>query len=97
LPVAANACDGTNEAVAAVHDPVLFKGVSYLFAGFSALTGLVLSVISLRKELAPGKAAHGAFSLALILAVFCTFILLLTAYVPVEQVNSRRTVLSSKK
>jgi hypothetical protein len=97
LPVAANTRDGTNWAVAAVLDPVLFKGVSYLFAGFSALTGLVLSVISLKKELVPDKPAHGAFSLALILAALCTLILLFATYVPVEQVNSQRAALSSKK
>jgi hypothetical protein len=80
-----------------VLDPLLFKGVSYLFAGFSALTGLILSVISLKEELIPAKPAHGAFSLALILAALCTFILLFTAYLPIEQVNSKRAAAITSK
>jgi hypothetical protein len=80
-----------------VLDPLLLKGVSYLFAGFLALTALILSLVSLGKELISEKPVHGGFSLALILAAFCAVISLISTYVPIEQGNAKKVAFSSNQ
>ena len=66
-------------------DPLEFKGVSYVLIQLLAFTALILSVISLRKELISEKPAHGFFSFILVIGVFCLLISLFSTYVQVQR------------
>jgi prepilin signal peptidase PulO-like enzyme (type II secretory pathway) len=81
LPVAANIRDRTNQAAAPMLDPLAFKAVSYDLILLLALTGLVLSFVSLRKEFTSDRPLHGLFPLILIIAGLCGVISVLTAYI----------------
>jgi hypothetical protein len=50
-------------------DPVVFKGVSYGLIGVLALTGLILSLVSLKKELRSKKPLYDCIVVVLIVGL----------------------------
>jgi hypothetical protein len=56
--------------------------------GLLALTALVLSIISLKREIVSGKPLDGFLPVALIIAALCASIALLAAYIHFLQVSS---------
>jgi hypothetical protein len=66
-------------------DPLIYKSVSYGIVGLLAFTALILSVVSLRKELTTDKPVDGLSPVILIIAGLCVFISLASAYVQLEK------------
>jgi hypothetical protein len=91
-----------NEAGAPVLDSLVFKPVSYALILLLVLTGLILAVVSLKKELISDSPLNGLFFLVLIIAGFCVLIALATAYVQFQWPASillrwERAALNSEK
>jgi hypothetical protein len=62
-------------------DALAFKALSYGLIGILALAGLILSFVSLRREIICGKPPSRFSPVILIIAALCAFIALLTAYI----------------
>jgi hypothetical protein len=65
-----------------------FKALSYGLVGLLALTVLILSIVSLRREIISGKPPNGFSPVILIIAALCAFIVLLTAYIQLQRTTS---------
>jgi hypothetical protein len=65
--------------------PVLaFKALSYALIGILALAVLILSIVSLRREIISGKALNRFSPFMVTIAALCAFIALLSAYIHIS-------------
>jgi hypothetical protein len=65
-------------------DPVVFRGVRYGLIGVLALTGLILSVVSLKREFLSQKPLYDFIVVVLIVGL-CGLVSALTAYVQFQR------------
>jgi hypothetical protein len=65
-----------------------FKALGYALIGILALTVLILSVVSLRREIISGTPPNGFSPVIIIIAALCALIALLTAYVQFQRASS---------
>jgi hypothetical protein len=69
-------------------DALAFKVLSYGLIGLLALTVLILSIVSLRREIFAGQPVNGLLPVVLVLAALCASIALFAAYIHFLQVSS---------
>jgi len=63
-----------------VHPDLTVKGLSYGVIGLLLLTGLVLALISMRKEARRDEPLSGLFWLSVVILGLCVFVALYSAY-----------------